>query len=219
MKLRNIAFVAAAVVLPTGMILSTSGLASAASAKTFAFKGSVSSTIKGTITATPGLTLTASTGTVKLVTKGTLSSLKGTNGTKLKQSNTKGSTTLTGGSYTSTVTLPAGSTCISLESGLPTAKGTLTWKSTVTGTGLPAANSIITFGKASAAIGTPIVVTEGGTGTTTTGSFAKPTPANSLFTLTIDQTESALLTDCGSATGLTSLSFKGVNGKSTAAVG
>jgi hypothetical protein len=218
MKLRNIAFVAAALVLPTGMIVSTSGLVGAATATTFSFKGSVSATIKGAITSTPPLTLTASTGTVKLVTKGTLSGLKGTGGTKLKQSNTKGSTTLKGGTYTSTVTLPVGSDCISLEGGIPIAKGTLKWKSTVSGTGLPAANSVITFGTATSTIGTPISVTEGGAGTKTTGSFAKPTPADSTLTLIIDQTEAALLTAC-EGSGLSSLSFTGVNGTSTRVVG
>jgi hypothetical protein len=220
MKLRNLGLAAAALAVPTGMVLATSGLAGAAT--TFPFKGSATGTISGTVTFTPAITLaTPYNGPEKIVTSGTLTGLSG----NTTESNNGGSTTISGGTFHSTVNFTASNfdcTALASNPSLPTAAGTAKWTSTVTGTGLPAANSIITFGSEMVSINSStgvITATLGGTGTTTKGSFAKPTGANSNATLVLDQTENQLLARCSSATGLKSLSFKGVHGPSSFTAG
>jgi hypothetical protein len=220
MRLRNIGLAAAAVALPTGMVLASSGVAGAAT--TFAFKGSVTGTISGQIVFTPALTLaTPYSGPEKIVTTGTITGLSGST----TQTNNGGSTTISGGAYKSTVTFTAsGIDCTQLASSpsLPTAPGTSKWTSAVTGTGLPAANSTITFGSEMVSINSTtgvITANLGGTGTLTKGSFAKPTGASSNATFILDQTENQLLARCSSATGLKNFSFKGVHGASTFTAG
>lgn len=213
MGVRKIAIAAASLALTAGLGVGTTGGAGAA-ATTFSFTGSVSSTIVGSVKIVPALTLTPSATPLKLTLAATLSALTG----KVHESNHGGSTTLTGGSYKSVITLPVGTSCTSLLSGIPAGTGKVTWTSTTSGTGLPATKSTITFGGGALPNTAPITATLGGPGTTTKGSFAKPTGSASNATLIIDQALGTLVTQCGGA-GVSKLTFKGTNGASNLTVG
>jgi len=213
MSVRKIAIAAASFALTAGLVVGTTGGAGA-TATTYAFTGSVSSTIVGSVKIVPALTLTPSTTTLKLTLAATLSGLTG----NVKEKNNGGTTTLTGGSYKSVITLPIGTSCTTLLNGIPAGAGKLTWTSTTKGTGLPAANSTITFGGGALPNTAPITATLGGPGTTTKGSFAKPTGSASNATLIIDQDLGTLVTKCGGA-GVAKLTFTGTNGASNLTVG
>jgi hypothetical protein len=207
MRLHRLGLVAATAFMPVGLVFATNALASATSSNTF--QGTLSAEISGSIKFLPGLLLTTgSNGTVKVTTTGTLSNLSGTT--------TYNGTTITGGSYRSVVTLPAGSSCLSLETdGLPPGAGRVTFTSTGT---LPAAASKVTWG-AETTSGPPLGVGLGGPGTSVKGSFAKPSGSSSVASLIMDQSQTALLDACESASGLTKMTFTGKNGASTLELG
>lgn len=199
MNLRKIGLAAAALAVPVGFVIGTSGLVGASTPTHRVFQGTLSSDITGAIKFVPPLTLTASTGTVKVITTGTLSNLSGTTTYK--------GTTITGGAYHSLVTLPAGTSCLSLESGLPNSSGRVTYTSTGT---LPAAPTAVAWGSTTTNISSsPLSATLGSA--TVKQSFAKPSGSASNATLYIHQTESQLLTAC-ETTGLARLGFGTVSG-------
>jgi hypothetical protein len=197
MNFRKIGLAAAALAVPLGFAVATSSLASATTPTHTVFQGTLSSDITGAIKFVPALTLTASTGTVKVVTNATLSNLSGTTTYK--------GTTITGGKYHSVVVLPAGSSCLSLEGGLPNSTGRVTYTSTGT---LPAAPTTLSWGSTTTNISSsPISATL--SNPTVKGSFTKPSGSLSTATLYIKQSESTLLTDC-ETTGLAKLTFGAV---------
>jgi hypothetical protein len=207
MKLRNIALAAAALALPAGAVVVASAPSGAATTPVV-FAGTLTGQLKGSITITPAITLTASTVPIKFTTHTTASALVASKGLTQK------GVTITGAKGTSVVTAPIGTSCTTLAtSGLPS--GVITTKYTATG-GLAAATKFKP-GKTTVALGPPITATLGGTGTTTTGSFKNGTAgsAASNAKLILDLTEAALLADCSSTTGLSSIAFTGVNGAST----
>lgn len=199
MNFRKIGLAAAALAVPVGFAIATTSVSGAATPTKTVFQGTLSSDLAGAIKFVPPLTLTASTGTVKVITNATLSNLSGTTTYK--------GTTITGGKYHSLVTLPAGTTCLSLESGLPNSSGRVVYTSTGT---LPAAPTSVAWGSTttntssspiSATLATPTVKQ----------SFAKPSGSSSSATLYIRQSESQLLTAC-ETTGLAKLGFGTVKG-------
>lgn len=196
MNLRKIGLAAAALAVPVGFVIGTSGLASAVATHTV-FQGTLSSDISGAIKFNPPLTLSASSGTVTITTTATLSNLSGTTTYK--------GTTITGGHYRSVVTLPAGSSCLSLESGFPNSTGKVSFTSTGT---LPAAPTTLAWGSTTTnTSSTPISATL--SNPTVKGSFTKPSGSSSTATLYIHQSESTLLSDC-ETTGLAKLTFGAV---------
>jgi hypothetical protein len=213
MGVRRIAIAATSLMLTAGVMVGASGGAGAA-VSTYRFKGSVSATITGAIKVTPALTLSPSAGPVTVRITAALTGLTGTT----SQANNGGSTSLTGGAFRSLVTLPAGTRCLSLLGGIPSGAATLKWASSTTGTGLPAATSVISFGSGSLATTSPITATLGGPGTTTKGSFAKPTGGNSSATVVLNQTLNSLVVKCEGA-GVSRLTFTGAKGTSTLTVG
>ncbi len=201
MKIRTIALAAAALAFPAGLVASSG--ASAAPLAKVTFTGSIKAVASGSVTISPPLTNSPSSGPLTFTTTATLT--KPTGDTK------QGGVTITKAKYSSVGTEPAGTTCDSLESNpVPEGMGTVKY----TTTGGSAAPSTLKFKSGSLTNTNPITVslTKG----VTTGSFA--TPGKSKATLVIDQTIGTLLTECGS-TGVSSLSFTGVNGKSTFVIG
>ena len=201
------------VTLMGGVIVGTSAGAGAA-ATTFRFHGSVSGTLSGSVHVDPPLTLSPSSGPVKVTIKGTVGGLTG----NTSEANKGGQTTITGGAFKSVVTLPTGTSCLSLLNGLPAGGGRVKWTSTTTGTGLPAATSTISFGSGSLAGSSPITAVLGGPGTTTKGSFAMPTGGNTTATVVLDQSLNSLVMKCEGA-GVSRLTFTGKHGASSMTVG
>lgn len=206
-RFRKVGLVAVTVMTVAGLVLAANGLASGASSNKF--QGTLSAELSGSIRFMPGLLLTTgSTGTVKVTITGTLSNVSGTT--------SYDGTTITGGSYRSVVTLPAASSCLSLETnGLPPGIGRVTFTSTGT---LPAAASKVTWGSETTS-GPPVVVGLGGPGTSVAGSFAKPSGPQSAASLVIDQSQTALLDACESTNRLTKMTFTGKGGASTLELG
>jgi hypothetical protein len=202
LRLPRLGLAAVAALVPAGLTLGTHGLRSTTTSTRF--HGTLGAQISGSIRFLPGLLLTTgSSGTVRVTITGTLSNLSGTT--------TYDGTTITGGSYRSVVTLPAGSSCLSLETnGLPPGTGRVTFTSTGA---LPAAASNVSWG-ADTASGPPLLLTFGGAGTSVKGSFAKPSGSASTARFVIDQTQTALLDACESATGLTKMTYTGKAGAS-----
>jgi hypothetical protein len=197
MKLRMLGLGVAVALALGALALATTALASGTI--TTRFRATLSAEVSGSVKFSPGLLLTAGSGsTVRVTTTGTLSSVAGTTA--------YGDTTITGGSYRSVVTLPAGSSCLSLESdGLPPGAGKVVFTSSGTP---PAAPSTVRWGGESAS-GPPLTIGLGGSGTSVKGSFAKPSGPSSVATLIIDQNPTALLDACESAKGLTRMTFTG----------
>jgi hypothetical protein len=116
----------------------------------------------------------------------------------------------------STVTVPAGVDCATLEtSGLPLS--VITGKYTATGGTVSPTK--FTPGKSTVSILSTGVIRMllGGTGTTTTGSFKNGTAGSGASSelLTLDQTKTTLNLACQSSTGLTSISFTEMVGVSS----
>jgi hypothetical protein len=208
MKLRNLALAAAALALPSAAIIAGSAPSGAVTTPVV-FAGTLTGNIKGSITIAPGLLLTTpSTVPTKFTVKLTASNLVASKGLTQK------GVTITGAKGSSVVTVPAGIDCTTLAtSGLPSA--VITTKYTTTG-GLAAATKFKP-GTTTVSTGPPITATLGGTGTTTTGSFKNGVTGSAASTAkeVIDQTVAQLTTACSATTGLTSLTFTGVNGPST----
>jgi hypothetical protein len=209
MKLRNIAL-AGALALPAVVMVAGSGPSSAATTPV-TFAGTLSGQVFGSIKITPGLSLsTPSTVPTKFVTSERFTNLVASKG--LTQKGVK----ITAARGPSTVTVPAGVDCATLEaSGLPL--GVITANYTTTGgTATP---TKFKPGKSTVSILSSGVIRMllGGTGTTTTGSFRNGTTgsAASSATLTLDQTKTTLNEACASSTGLTSISFTEMIGVST----
>lgn len=202
LRFPRLGLAAATALVPAGLILGNHGLPSTTT--TTRFHGTLGAQISGAIRFMPGLLLTTgSSGTVRVTIAGTLSNLSGTT--------TYDGTTITGGSYRSAVTLPAGSSCLSLEvNGLPPGAGRVTFTSTGA---LPAAASNVSWG-ADTTAGPPLLLAFGGPGTSVKGSFAKPSGSSSAARFVVDQTQTALLDACESATGLTKMTFTGREGAS-----
>jgi hypothetical protein len=202
MKIRNLALAAAALAMPAGMVLATTGIASAEPATAVTFTGTLNATVTGSIKVVPPVTNTPSSGPVKFVTTRNFSNLSG--------SVTEGGATITGAKYTSTTTAPTGTTCTSLESGVPTGGA---GKITYTATGGTVAATKISFATGSLVSTSPLTVGE--SNATVTGSFKNPSGSASSLTLVIKQSISGLLTSCG-GTGVAKLT---VTNKSTATIG
>ncbi len=209
MRLRNIAMAAAALTVPAVfMIVGTAPSEAATATTSTTFAGTLSGNLSGSITITPGITLSASAGTIKFRTTATLHNLVASKGLTQK------GVTITAAKVSSVVMAPAGTSCVTLESsGLPSSSLTTRY----TATGGTASDTHFAPGSTAVATGPPITATLGGAGTTTGGSFKNGAAGSAASTakLILDDTESQLLAACESGTGLTSIKFTGVNGKST----
>ena len=170
------------------------------------FAGTLTGNITGSITISPAITLSPSTVPIRFTIHARGSKLVASKGLTQK------GVTLTAAHGSSVVTAAAGTSCATLQTtGLPA--GVITTRYTTTG-GTAAATKFKP-GTTIPSLGPPITATLGGAGTTTTGSFKNGTAgsAASTATLIFDQTLSQLTTSCSS--GLTSITFTGLNGKST----
>jgi hypothetical protein len=207
MKLRNLALAAAALALPSAAIIAGSAPSDAVTTSV-TFAGTLTGNLKGSITITPAITNTASTVPIKFATHTTDSNLVASKGL------TQMGVTITGAKGSSVVMAPTGTSCGTLASGLPS--GVITTKYTTTGVTTATATHFKP-GSTTTSLGPPITATLGGTGTTTTGSFKNGTAGSAASTakLIIDQTLAQLTASCGSSTGLSKITFTGVNGAST----
>jgi hypothetical protein len=143
--------------------------------KAVTFTGKVSCSVTGSISASPPLTFTAHTTTISIAGKAT----KCTGSTK------QGGVTLKSGAISGKV-VAKNTSCTSLESGVPSPKGTIKW----TGTGGTVAPTAFTLSDGAATFGsstTTITFTS-----TQTGSFKGKGASSS----TIDKTESQLISEC-----------------------
>jgi hypothetical protein len=205
MRLHRLGLVIAALVVPVAVVVGSAG---AVGAGVVTFQGTLQGDLSGSITFSPALTNTPSTGPITITTRATTSNLVGglsQNGATILRAIIK-----------SGPTAPAGATCALLESGFPTRNITFTYK--VKQGGNTAAASLFYPSGPSSTSPSPLTITVGGhPHSTTKFSFAGVSPTN-MVTFVIDQSLSALQSDCA-ASGVSSMTFTGVNGPSTFELG
>ena len=208
MRLRKLGLVAASLAISTGIVLARSDLAGAVGTT---FTGNLQGQLSGSIVFSPALSNTASSVPITITISASISSLTARRGL------TQGGIRITGGKMISSVTIPSGSTCDAINAGVPASVNKFTYKSRPTGSAIAPSHFI---SRSDYWVATsPLTLQLGGVaGSHTTGSFAGRGAGYNHADLTLDQSLATLQAACAGS-GLSNLSFTGVNGSSNFSIG
>jgi hypothetical protein len=208
MRLRKLGLIAASLAVSAGFMFVSSDLAGAVGTT---FRGSLQGQLSGSIVFSPALTDTASSVPITITISGSISNLSSGRGL------TQGGVRITGGKMSSSVTIPAGSTCDAIDAGVPASVNKFTYKSRPKGSAIAVSHFI---SRSDYWVSTsPLALQLGGVaGSHTTGSFTGRGAGYNHADLTLDQSLATLQAACAGA-GLSSLSFTGVNGLSNFSIG